>query len=163
MPTAENAHSAKQPATRDMTPTPVIKPMASVCLIALCMAALVGNTPTAALTVTVNNVRSDQGQVRVAVYTQDNWLGQEPFARVWTPPKGDSVTAKFTLPPGEYAVAVLHDLNDNGRMDYRLLRLPKEPFGFSNGAKPKLGPPRFEDAAFPLGEEGLSIAIELRG
>lgn len=146
-----------------MPPRPVTKPIASACLIALCMIALVGNTPTATLTVTVNNVRSDEGQVRVAVYTQDNWLGQEPFARVWTPPEGDSVTAKFSLPLGEYAVAVLHDLNDNGRMDYRLLRLPKEPFGFSNGAKPKLGPPPFEDAAFSLGAEGLSITIELRG
>lgn len=127
------------------------------------MVALSGNTPTVPLTVTVNNVGSAQGQVRVAVYTKDNWLGQEPLARVWTPAKGETVTAKFTLPPGEYAVAVLHDLNDNGRMDYRLMRLPKEPFGFSNGAKPKLGPPKFEDAAFSLGEEGLSIAIELRG
>lgn len=144
--------------------TPVTRrAVATACLVALCAFVLVGNTPTAALTVTVNNVRSAEGQVRVAVYTKDNWLGQEPLARLWTPAKGESVTAKFALAPGEYAVAVLHDLNDNGRMDYRLLRLPKEPFGFSNGAKPKLGPPDFEDAAFALGAEGLSIAIELRG
>ena len=56
--------------------------VATACLVALCAFALVGNTPTAALTVTVNNVRSAEGQVRVAVYTKDNWLGQEPLSRL---------------------------------------------------------------------------------
>lgn len=137
--------------------------LAGVCLVALGAFALAGSTPVATLEVTVDNVRSAEGQVRVAVYTKDNWLGQEPLARVWTPAKGETVIAKFELPPGEYAVAVLHDLNDNGRMDYRLVRFPKEPYGFSNDAKPKLGPPKFEDAAFLLGEEGLAMAIELSG
>ena len=135
---------------------------AIVCGVALGVFALADQAPTASLTVTVHDVRSAEGQVRVAVYTEALWLGQDPVARSWTPATGESVTATFTLQPGTYAVAVLHDVNDNGKMDYRLKRLPKEPYGFSNGAKPRLGPPKFSDAAFALGEDGLSIAIELR-
>ena len=130
----------------------------------LSVAAIGGEPPqpmSATLTVTVSNVRSSEGQVRVAVYTSDNWLGDEPTARVWTAAAGTPVTATFTLPAGRYAVAVLHDENDNGKMDYRLLRLPKEPYGFSNGARPKLGPPTFEDAAFALAPTGRAIAIAL--
>ncbi len=137
--------------------------LTTVCAIAVGGIVLAGATPTATLEVTVNNVRSAEGQVRVAVYVEDNWLGQEPVARVWTPAQGESVTAKFELPLGEYGVAVLHDLNDNGDMDYRLGRLPKEPYGFSNNAKPRFSAPKFKDAAFLLGEDGLAIAIELRG
>ena len=136
----------------------------AVGFVLLSAAALGGEQPQptlATLTVTVDNVRSSEGQVRVAVYTGDNWLGDEPTARVWTAAAGAPVTATFTLPAGRYAVAVLHDENDNGKMDYRLLRLPKEPYGFSNDAKPKLGPPKFEDAAFALAPAGRAIAIAL--
>ena len=122
----------------------------------------VGAQPLAALTVTVTGVRSSEGQVRVAVYTaESDWLGDEPTARVWKAASGEPVTAEFSLPPGRYAIAVLHDENDNGKMDYRLLGLPKEPYGFSNDAQPKLGPPKFEDAAFPLPPAGRAIAIAL--
>ena len=120
-----------------------------------------GDFTSAALTVTVTNVQSTQGRMRVAVYARDDWLGQDPVARVLTPAKGATVTARFDLPPKTYAVAVLHDLNDNGAMDFKLLRLPKEPYGFSNGARPRFGPPKFRDAAFELGAEGLAISIEL--
>ena len=66
------------------------------------------------------------------------------------------------MPPGTYAIAVLHDENDNGKMDYRLLRLPKEPYGFSNGVVPRLGPPKFEAAAFSVGDEAVALDISLR-
>ena len=135
----------------------------AVCAIALGAIVFAADTPSATLEVTVNNVRSGEGQVRVAVYVAENWL-EEPVARVWTPAKeGESVTAKFTLPPGEYGVAVLHDLNDSGDMDYRLGRFPTEPYGFSNDAKPRFSAPKFKAAAFLLGDDGLAIAIELRG
>ena len=127
---------------------------------ALGLFSLAGAEQVADLTVTVDNVRSSEGQVRVAVYRPGNWL-EEPTARVWVRAEGKRVTAEFKLPPNEYAVAVLHDENDNGKMDYRLLRIPKEPYGFSNNAKPRLGPPKFEDAAFTLGPDGLAIAIDL--
>jgi uncharacterized protein (DUF2141 family) len=35
--------------------------------------------------------------------------------------------------PGDYAVVVLHDLNDNGRVDHNILGIPAEPLGFSGG------------------------------
>ncbi len=121
-----------------------------------------GVSSAATLTVAVNNVQTSEGQLRIAVYTDANWLNTQEWTRAALQPAAStSVTATFELPPGEYAVAVLHDVNGNGKMDYRLLRLPKEPYGFSNGAKPKLGPPKFEDAAFNLADEGLAIAIAL--
>ena len=129
--------------------------------LALGLFGLVGAQPVANLAVTVNNVRSAEGQVRVAVYRPGNWLQAVPTARVWVPAQGKRVTVEFELAPDEYAVAVLHDENDNGKMDYRFLRIPKEPYGFSNNAKPRLQPPKFEDAAFTLGTDGLAITIRL--
>ena len=131
---------------------------------AVVLCALAGPATAATLTVDVGNVAEAKGQIRIAVYDEETWLDTERWIAAQRIPAaaGGNVTATFELPSGVYAVAVLHDLNANGKMDYRFLRLPKEPYGFSNGVVPRLGPPAFEDAKFILGEEGASVGIELR-
>jgi outer membrane protein len=53
--------------------------------------------------------------------------------------------------PGEYALLVYYDENDNGRIDKNFIGIPKEPLGFSNQYRPK-GPPSYNRAAFMLTE-----------
>lgn len=134
----------------------------SAALVAVLATTLWGTAAAATLTVTVANIANSKGQVRIAVYdAAAGWL-DAPRWEAAKPAAAEPMPFTFEVPPGTYAVAVLHDLNDNGKMDYRLLRLPKEPYGFSNGAVPRLGPPRFADAAFTVGEEAAAIEIELR-
>ena len=60
------------------------------------------------------------------------------------------VTIVFNdVPPGEYAISLLHDENGNGKAD-TVLFLPKEGFGFSRDAKARFGPPKFSAAAFTV-------------
>ena len=56
------------------------------------------------------------------------------------------------LPPGEYGIAVYHDLNANNVMDKRFLVIPSEAYGFSNNARGPfgLGRPGFEKAKFTV-------------
>ena len=128
---------------------------------ALCVALGAGAGWAATLEVRVENIQQAEGQVRVVVYDESNWLSREEWiGRVLQPAQVDTVEATFELPPGSYAVAVVHDVNGNGRMDTRF-RFPREPYGFSRGAEPKMGPPKFEDAVFEVADEGLAIAITL--
>ncbi len=57
---------------------------------------------------------------------------------------------------------MFQDENGNQDLDTNLLGLPSEHYGFSNDAMGVFGPPSFEKAAFKVGSENLSIAIELR-
>jgi uncharacterized protein (DUF2141 family) len=43
------------------------------------------------------------------------------------------------IPPGTYALAVIHDENSNGKLDTNWLGTPTEGYGFSNDAKAVLG------------------------
>ena len=62
-----------------------------------------------------------------------------------------SVTLTFRdVRPGRYAIALLHDENDNGKADRAALMIPTEGFGFSRDARVRFGPPRFGDAAFDV-------------
>lgn len=64
---------------------------------------------------------------------------------------GSTVTLTFrNVRPGRYAVALLHDENDNGKADRAAMMIPKEGFGFSRDAKVRFGPPKFAEAAFDV-------------
>ncbi len=66
------------------------------------------------------------------------------------------------VPPGRYALVVLHDENMNGRIDYNWLGVPREGYGFSNDARGTFGAPSFEQAAFVYDGKTLDLSISLR-
>lgn len=65
------------------------------------------------------------------------------------------------IPPGRYALAVVHDENMNGKLDVQWLGIPTEGYGFSNDAKALLGAPTFSDASFPYDGRNLDLTIRL--
>jgi uncharacterized protein (DUF2141 family) len=50
------------------------------------------------------------------------------------------------LPPGNYAVAAIHDENSNAHLDRNLFGIPKEGFGFANNPHVALSAPGFKAA-----------------
>ena len=65
------------------------------------------------------------------------------------------------LEPGDYAVVVIHDDNQNGKLDTGAFGIPKEGYGFSRNAKGRLGPPPFAAARFTLGSTPEVLTITL--
>lgn len=66
------------------------------------------------------------------------------------------------IPPGTYALAVIHDENMNGKLDTNWVGVPTEGYGFSNDAKALLGAPSFSAASFPYDGQNLDMTISLR-
>lgn len=65
------------------------------------------------------------------------------------------------IPPGTYALAVIHDENMDGKLGTNLLGVPTEGYGFSNGAKASMSAPSFEDASFSYDGQNLDLKIKL--
>jgi uncharacterized protein (DUF2141 family) len=65
------------------------------------------------------------------------------------------------IPPGTYALAVIHDENMNGKLDTNWLGIPAEGYGFSNDAKAMLGPPSFSAASFTYDGQDMELTISL--
>jgi len=65
------------------------------------------------------------------------------------------------IPPGTYALAVIHDENLNGKLDTNVLGIPTEGYGFSNDAKALFGTPSFSAASFPYDGRNLELTISL--
>ncbi len=65
------------------------------------------------------------------------------------------------IPPGTYALAVIHDENMNGELDTNVLGIPKEGYGFSNDARAWFGAPSFSAASFTYDGRSLELTISL--
>ena len=120
---------------------------------------------TAALTIKVERVSKNRGNIRIALYDGANWGGTNgvPTAGTVVPAiPGETVLVLKDLKPGVYAIKTFQDENKNEKMDFDWFGIPTERFGFSNDAKPKFQQPSFDQAKFEIKPGANETTITLR-
>lgn len=119
----------------------------------------------AQLAVSIVNITESKGKVLIALYhSKSNFLIESKanhFAKVDVSTNKVSYSFK-DLPQGYYAISLFHDINNNEQLDTNFFGIPIEPYGFSNNAKARLGPPSYDEAAFYYNGESLSLTIKLK-
>lgn len=65
------------------------------------------------------------------------------------------------LPPGDYALLVLHDENDNAKID-TMLGIPREGVGFSRNPRIMFGPPRFDAVRIHITAGASTTTVKLQ-
>ena len=115
------------------------------------------------LTIGVDDVKAAEGAVMVAVFNSEGTFlkAATKGGRAPATPNGTMVVVK-DLPEGEYAFAVYHDANGNGKMDKNILGIPTEDYAFSNNALGKMGPPSYASAKFTLPAAGASLRVSVK-
>lgn len=115
----------------------------------------------------ISGLKDVTGDLYIAVYdSDDDWLGDDTVARqkvvIEEAREGELVCSELQLPLGEYAFSVFYDVNNNGELDTNWIGIPNEPVAISNNARPRFGPPSYDDAVFTLGAEPVvqQISIE---
>lgn len=121
--------------------------------------------PPCEVSATITGLRSEKGQV-LACLTSDRHAfpdcDKDPNAFAVKAPAHEGMEISFgPVPRGDYAIALVHDENANGRLDKRLL-VPREGFGFSRDAPVRMGPPAFSSAAFEATGRETHQAIRMR-
>lgn len=108
------------------------------------------------LTVTVEGIAQTQGTIMLGLFDEATYDGDGAVNGANLKVEADRVTVTFEgLEPGEYAVRLYHDLNDDGEMNTNPFGMPTEPYAFSNDARGRFGPAKWDDAKFTLeGETG---------
>ncbi len=94
------------------------------------------NEETYSLVVEVVDLRNSKGVVQYALYNIPDAFPDEDYKKYYRKltakiVDGSSTVIFESLPPGEYAVNILHDEDENGKIKKGLV-LPKEGIGFSN-------------------------------
>ena len=114
------------------------------------------------LRIDIENTDGAEGELYVSLYNRaDGFLKTQAAVALTVAPARAPTVAFPGLPTGDYAIAVFHDRNGNGKMDSNLVGLPIERYGFSNHAGGGMGPPSFEAARFAV-QKDTRIVIRLR-
>ncbi len=86
----------------------------------------------------------------------------DPRARRATVSVAELGSLRFgDLPSGDYAVALFHDENGNGKLDTSL-GIPREGIGFSNNPRLLFGPPRFAAASFAVTNLAVDETVRMK-
>lgn len=126
-------------------------------MILLSAAASVADAQQASLVVHIDQLKSNTGVVYVTLKdSARNIVGEKKVAVA-----DQRAEATFDeLVPGEYAVRVYHDENNNGKLDRAVLGIRKESWGTSNDSKHSFGPARYKNMLFKVqGDEKITISV----
>lgn len=141
-------------------------------ILALCLAlgapasAQEGTKDDGTIVVNITKVKSKDGRVGCSLFSSEEGFpskSDKAEKRLWAKITSEKVTCTFTsVKPGRYAVAVMHDEDNNGKVNTSMVGRPKEGWGVSNNVPARrFGPPKFEDASFQFegGEQVLDVRL----
>ncbi len=117
------------------------------------------------LLVNIRGVTADAGQIGCSLFQHETGFPMDASRaqQLWMNADSAHLTCQFKqLAPGQYAVAVMQDVNLNKKVDTNFVGIPKEAWGVSNNVRPGLRAPKFNEAMIQIGEQGTqTIMIEV--
>jgi uncharacterized protein (DUF2141 family) len=113
----------------------------------------------------ISNIKNKTGIIRIGLYNSDKGYPDKPEVS-FSLAKDTILSGKLTLSihvkePGSFAISILDDENQNGRMDYRLGIIPKEGFGFSNNPRVSMKAPSFDETRFWYKGERIVVPVRM--
>ncbi|MCP4176305.1 MAG: DUF2141 domain-containing protein [bacterium] len=105
------------------------------------------------ITVYISGIKKTKGQLVIGLYNNKNTFPKlnKAYKSVFLNVNRDNIKYIFSdVPNGDYAIAVFHDKNSDGKLDRDLLGIPEEGYGFSNNVLGTDRPPHFDKAKFKL-------------
>ena len=111
------------------------------------------------VTVIIENVLSDGGTILGGLHTADTFMKGQGIANTMTPgAKGEATLTFENVTPGDYAVMVMHDANDNKQMYTEANGIPKESYA-NTGTMELYGPPTFDGSKFEVTDEDMEFRL----
>jgi uncharacterized protein (DUF2141 family) len=101
--------------------------------------------------VCISGFDSNNGTAMIAVYdSEENFLEKRLLGEISKIENKEARVVFSDVPEGVYAISVVHDEDDNGKLNMVMGFYPSEATGASNNAPAKFGPPKWEDAKFEV-------------
>ena len=136
------------------------KAILAVSVLAATLAAPLASAGT--LTVALEDIKKTQGEIRIGVFDAEGYETGKAVAgaNVTVDEATETVTIEG-LEPGEYGLKMFHDVDGDGEMNTNPFGMPTEPYAFSNNAKGRFGPAKWDAAKFTVTAEGASQTISI--
>ena len=118
----------------------------------------------ASVELTITGVETASGEILIGVFdSETGWKTDASIAEAQADASTGTVTVMLDgLPEGEVAIKLYHDVDSNGELKRGNFGIPVEPYGFSNDAPVRFGPPSWSAAKFALDSETTTHTLALR-
>jgi len=117
------------------------------------------------INITITNIETTEGKILLSFYSNAEQFPYNGYMRKIVPKdnmKNGSIKVNFSgFAPGEYAITLLDDINNNMDMDYRFF-IPQEGYGFSNYLHEGLLPPKFKECSFKVNNDTARVKMEVQ-
>lgn len=136
----------------------------SISIVALLLFSLSVQAQTGSVLFKVSGIKTNKGgSISAGIFTKNNFpkVGKQFTSKDAIVTQSEMEVLLENVPTGIYGAVVFQDQNNNKRLESNFLGLPKEPIGFANKAKIRLGPPKFEDAAITV-MEGQTVIVDIQ-
>lgn len=117
------------------------------------------NSEGTTITVTVI-LRGTGGHVMYGLHNESTFMKEALEGSIGEIKDGISTYTFKNVMPGTYGIMVVHDKNDNKRMDFGPSGMPKEAYGMSNNSI-SYGPPQWSEAKFEVSTTPVDLEIRL--
>jgi uncharacterized protein (DUF2141 family) len=138
--------------------------VAAICAVANlypAQAGYIGN-----LEVKLNSLKNTKGRVCLSIFSGPKGFpagGEGSSLKTSRCVPANSGAVTFTnLSLGNYAIAVFHDINSDGKLNTNALSIPSEGFGFSNNPPLRFGPASFSDSQVFVSGTKTVVQIQMR-
>ena len=150
-----------------MNKSVVLKSLAASLMLANLCADALGQSPCPGIHVKILDIRNSTGTVACALFESpegfpSEYLRSATNVMVIKIRKSQARCDFEDIPPGTYAMAVVHDENMNGKLDTNWAGVPTEGYGFSNNVRGVLGAPTFAAASFKYDGRNVDLTMSLR-
>ena len=107
----------------------------------------------------ITNVIPDGGKVIIGIHnSKEGFESQKSSQEIAIDPTASILEWSCTMEEGEHLISVYQDTNGNGHMDYNVVRMPKEPYGFTNYTSKTI--PSYKKQKFDL-ESDMEFVVPL--
>lgn len=126
----------------------------------------IAESPCPGIHITILNIKNSTGTVACALFESPKGYPKE-YLRFATNimvikiRKSQARCDFQDIPPGKYAIVIVHDENMNGILDTNFIGIPTEGYGFSNSAKALLGAPSFSSSSFLYDGSSIDMMMSL--
>ena len=114
--------------------------------------------------ITVKNIKTPNGKILIGIFKDNaSFDTEKPFKSVQASKesmKSGLLKVTTQLEPGVYGASLLDDANNNTKMDYNFIGVPKEGFGFSNYYHKGFSKPKLQTIQFEV-KAAVSTKIEM--
>jgi len=116
------------------------------------------------INVEVTNILNKNGKISIGLYNKDD----DTFSNMSKYYKGVNLDINDTkvvytfknIPNGTYAISIIHDENENKKLDKNFFGIPTEGYGFSNNIRPSFRGATFKESMFTLNSD-KNIVIKM--